>query len=180
MSVSYREIINDFNQTKDIKSLIDSNDDKKNIIGNVINKVFNILKREEKVILLVPITNEKNNSRFSDGSFGWYVASKKEAIDYSRVFKDTIGNRLLVFTNRRMIFMNLIRFIDTYEYNNYKYSDINNIKIKSISNGDDDFTTVYFSKKDESFFMENLYADDGKKVEYILNNFISYNLKDST
>ena len=69
--------------------------------------------------------------------------------------------------------MNLIRFIDTYEYNNYKYSDINNIKIKSISNDDSDFITVYFSKKDESYFMEDLYVDEGKKVECILNNFIS-------
>ena len=66
MSISYREIINNFNETKDIKSLIDSNDNRKNIIGNVINKIFNILKREEKVLLLVPITNEKNNSRLRD------------------------------------------------------------------------------------------------------------------
>ena len=70
MSISYREIINNFNETKDIKSLIDSNDNRKNIIGNVINKIFNILKREEKVILLVPITNEKNNIRIESATLG--------------------------------------------------------------------------------------------------------------
>lgn len=173
MCISYREIINNFNKTKDIKSLIDSNDDRKNIIGNVINKIFKILNREEKIVLLVPITNENNNSCFSDGTYGWYVASNKEAIDYSRTFKDTIGNRLLVLTNRRVIFMNLIRFIDTYDYNNYKYSDIEDIKIKKIYKENTEFMTVYFSKKDKSYFLEDLYLDEGLRVDTILNIFVN-------
>lgn len=172
MCISYREIINDYNETKDIESLINSKDNRKNIIGNVINKIKHILEKEEKIILLVPVTNERNGSCFSDGSYGWYAASNKEAINYSRIFKDTIGNRLLIFTNKRLVFINLIRFIDNYDHHNYLYGDIEDIKIKPIYKENNELMTVYFSKKDKSYFIEDLYIDEGKKVENILNNFI--------
>lgn len=172
MCISYREIINYYNETKDVASLINSKDNRRNIIGNVINKINNILGKEEKIILLIPITNEKNEAYFSDGSYGWYAASNKEAIDYSRIFKDTIGNRLLIFTNKRLIFINLIRFIDNYDYHNYLYGDIKDIKIKPIYRENHEFMTLYFSKKDNTYFIEELYMDEGKKVESILNDFI--------
>lgn len=100
-------------------------------LSDVLIKLKNILASGEKIINLMPITNENASNTGNNGLGGMVAVHTQQGRDYIRQQNSLRDNRLLVFTNQRMIFLVLVEFIDNpQQYFSYPYDQIKKIKFK--------------------------------------------------
>lgn len=96
----------------------------------VLDQVDQLLAPGEKIINLLPMTNEDNSGYATDGVFGMYVPQTEATKDYRDAQFSLRGNRLMVFTDRRIIFFIVIEFLDNpKQYFSYEYTHIKYVKL---------------------------------------------------
>ncbi|WP_125706121.1 hypothetical protein [Lacticaseibacillus daqingensis] len=97
----------------------------------VLAQVTDLLAPGEQLVNLLPMTNEANSAAGSDGVMGMYAPKMTTAKAYVAAQASLRGNRLLVFTTRRMLFLVVIEFLDDpTAYFSYPYTHIQAMKLK--------------------------------------------------
>lgn len=96
----------------------------------VMTKVTGMLAPGEKIINLMPMTNEQNSAAATDGIMGMYAAKTAPAKRYLHEQDSLRGNRLMVFTTTRILFFIVIEFLDDDSaYFSYPYSSLKAIQL---------------------------------------------------
>lgn len=97
----------------------------------VLSQVAELLAPDEDILSMMPMTNEENAGYATDGIMGMYAPQTQKAKDYIKSQSSLRGNRLMLFTNQRMIFFVVIEFIDDpTAYYSYAYDQIKAIAFK--------------------------------------------------
>ncbi|MFC6315847.1 hypothetical protein ACFQHW_09770 [Lapidilactobacillus achengensis] len=100
-------------------------------LQKALEQVGKILEPDEKIVNMMPITNENGSTAATSGVMGMYAAKTATATDYIKEQDSLRDNRLLIFTDRRMIFFVVIEFIDDPTvYYSYYYDRIPALKLK--------------------------------------------------
>lgn len=84
----------------------------------------------EEILDAMPMTNENNSQVFTSGMMGMSYARTPLARSYVETFYDIRGNRLLLFTNERIIFLVVLDYLENGKYYTYDYENIDNIYLK--------------------------------------------------
>ncbi|MFD1465329.1 hypothetical protein ACFQ4L_04385 [Lapidilactobacillus mulanensis] len=142
---------------------------------DVLTKVTQLLGDGEKIVNFLPMTNEDNTAAATDGIMGMYAPQTDESKEYIKAQDSLRGNRLMVFTNQRIIFFIVVEFIDDQsQYFSYEYDQMPAIKFKKhqmkapkkgdivINQDQQTWYTLDFETKDGHVFQEFLTADNGK------------------
>lgn len=112
--------LNLFNQTKMYIFLQD-----------FIEKFKPYLEEGEEIHAYLPMTNDgQNASAVGLGLLGMYHPESEEAKAYVKNFNDLRGNRVLIFTDKRMLFVTIIEFLDKRTFFSYPYTTIKAITLK--------------------------------------------------
>ncbi|MDH6364021.1 hypothetical protein M2139_001006 [Enterococcus sp. PF1-24] len=88
------------------------------------------LAADEIIQAYLPLAAGENSSVANVGLMGMAYAEKPQSKAYVRLFNDIRGNRLLIFTNQRIIFMTLIEYLEDGLYYIYPYAGIKSICFK--------------------------------------------------
>ncbi|MCD1025158.1 PH domain-containing protein [Enterococcus sp. SMC-9] len=89
----------------------------------------------EEIMGYLPMTVEGNSGFMNAGPMAMGYARTSQAKQYVKTFNDTRGNRLLIFTNTRMIFLTLLDFFETGGFSSFPYDKIKGITTKKWSMG---------------------------------------------
>ncbi|MGC6767622.1 PH domain-containing protein [Enterococcus sp. LJL51] len=105
-------------------------------------------KKDETLQTLLPLTTDGANTSFmSLGIIGAYHPKSEKAKKYVREFHDLRGNRLLILTNQRIIFMTIIEYLDEELFYSYPYEEIKKITLKKNTLSYFDWGTSFPPKK---------------------------------
>lgn len=85
---------------------------------------------DEVIETYLALSNASNPAMTSTGWMGMGYARKEKAREYVNIFNDTRGNRLLVFTNQRMIYLTLLDYLEEDRYASFAYDKIKGIRFK--------------------------------------------------
>ena len=77
-------------------------------LQDFLKKLTPYLEEGEVIQAYLPMTNQGNTAVATGGIMGMAYAREPEARAYVENFHDVRGNRLLVFTNQRMLFVCLL------------------------------------------------------------------------
>lgn len=89
------------------------------------------LNADETIRSFLPLTTDGGNlSSLNVGMMGLYHPKSEAAKKYVRDFHDLRGNRLLIFTDQRIIFMTIIEYLDQKLFYSYPYDKIHAITLK--------------------------------------------------
>jgi hypothetical protein len=100
-------------------------------LQDFIEQLKTHLHEEEEIVAYLPMTADgENASVVGVGLLGMYHPTTEAAKAYIKEFNDLRGNRVLVFTNQRMIFTTIIEFLDKQPFFSYPYSTIRAITLK--------------------------------------------------
>ncbi|MGX7245226.1 PH domain-containing protein [Enterococcus quebecensis] len=137
----FKAVINQINKeiTSDSKNELNTQQ-KKNLFNQTkmyiflqdfIEKIKPYLEDDEEIRAYLPMTSDgQNASAVGLGLLGMYHPESKEAKAYVKDFNDLRGNRILIFTNQRMIFTTIIEFLDQQTFFSYPYDTIKAITLK--------------------------------------------------
>lgn len=89
-----------------------------------LEDIKQLLAADESIIGYLPLTTEGNMTFTNQGMGGLAYARTEKAQEYISLFQDTRGNRLLVFTEKRLLFFVLIDYLDEGSYFSYPYETI--------------------------------------------------------
>lgn len=101
------------------------------------------LEEGEHILGLIPLTNQTNSSVMNTGVMGMAYARNPKARQYVETFNSVRGNRLLFFTEERIIFMTVVDYLEEDLYYSYPYQSIERIKIKKRRLGYFDWSQHY-------------------------------------
>ncbi|BCA85741.1 hypothetical protein EsVE80_12640 [Enterococcus saigonensis] len=87
----------------------------------------------EKITGYLPMTSGENSGFMSAGPMGMSYARTPQAKKYVDNFNDTRGNRLLIFTDTRLIFLTVLDFFETNYFSSFPYEKIKGITTKKWS-----------------------------------------------
>lgn len=139
----------------------------------ILDQVTALLDDDEKIINFMPMTDEQNSQVATGGVMGMYHPKSTAAKNYMHEQDSLRGNRLMVFTNKRMIFFIVIEFLDnTEQYFSYKYSALHAVKLKKhsqviptdhkgLKRVTDTWYTLDFQTDDRHIFTEILTPENG-------------------
>lgn len=141
MANPFKAVINQLNNEIDKNSKNELNQQqKKNLFNQTkmyiflqdfIEKVKPYIEEGEEIHAYLPMTNDgQNASAVGLGLLGMYHPESEEAKTYVKNFNDLRGNRILIFTNQRMIFTTIIEFLDQKKFFSYPYTTIKAITLK--------------------------------------------------
>ncbi|KAF1296895.1 hypothetical protein BAU15_14420 [Enterococcus sp. JM4C] len=99
-------------------------------IQEFLEKITPLLEEEEEIKGYLPFSPGPNSSIGNVGFMGMAYARTEEARNYVKTFNDVRGNRLMIFTDKRMIFMTIVEFLEDQTYYSYPYEAIESIRIK--------------------------------------------------
>ncbi|ALS38256.1 hypothetical protein ABID30_000045 [Enterococcus rotai] len=100
-------------------------------LQDFIEKMKPYLEDGEEIHAYLPMTNDgQNASVVGLGLLGMYHPESEEAKAYVKDFNDLRGNRILIFTDQRMIFTTIIEFLDHRTFFSYPYTTIKAITLK--------------------------------------------------
>lgn len=140
----------------------------------ILDQVTALLDDDEKIINFMPMTDEQNSQVATGGVMGMYHPKSTAAKNYMHEQDSLRDNRLMFFTNKRMIFFIVIEFLDNAEqYFSYKYSALHNIKLKhheettpaghqGLKRVKHSWYTLDFETDDRHVFTEVLTAENGQ------------------
>lgn len=98
----------------------------------------------EEIAGYIPFTNEGNSAAATSGIMGMTYVTSSGAKNYRDNFHDLRGNRMLIFTNQRMIFTVLIEFLEERRYYSYPYEKIQAIRFEKHPIGYFDWQKGFF------------------------------------
>lgn len=140
----------------------------------ILDQVTKLLDDDEKIINFMPMTDEQNSQVATNGIMGMYHPKTAAAKQYLHEQDSLRGNRLMVFTNKRMIFFIVIEFLDDpTQYFSHPYSSLHAIKLKrhtqtlpvdhqGIKRVTDAWYTLDFETDDRHIFTEILTPENGQ------------------
>ena len=99
-------------------------------LQDFLKKVAPLLDEGEEIKGYLPFSPGPNSSMANVGVMGMAYARTKEARGYVNTFNDVRGNRLMIFTEKRMIFMTIVEFLEDQTYFSYPYESIQSIRLK--------------------------------------------------
>lgn len=145
----------------------------------VMAQVAKLLAPGEKIINMLPMTNEENAGIATDGMMGMYAPKQQATKDYVTSQSSLRGNRLMIFTDRRMIFFVVIEFLDDpTAYYSYEYRELKHLMLKQHTTtipGAKPWQRAYFSSYHVDFetperhiFSETLTEDNFKLFKHNL------------
>lgn len=143
-------------------------------LQDFLKKLTPYLEEGEVIQAYLPMTNQENTAVATGGVMGMAYAREPEARAYVENFHDVRGNRLLIFTDRRMLFVVIVEFLEERLYYSYPYEDIQSILFKKHKIGYFDWSaatigairkqTHYYTldfQAGDHIFTEMLAEDDG-------------------
>ena len=143
-------------------------------LQDFLKKLTPYLEEGEVIQAYVPMTNQENTAVATGGIMGMAYAREPEARAYVENFHDVRGNRLLVFTNQRMLFVVIVEFLEERLFYSYPYDSIQSILFKKHKIGYFDWSaatigairkqTHYYTldfQAGNHIFTEMLAEDDG-------------------
>lgn len=116
-----------------------SGDQKKNLyerskyyilVKDIEAQISQQLAEGETIQGLQPFTIGDNSAVMNAGMMGLNYATTPAARNYVENFHDTRGNRMLIFTDRRIIFLVIIEFLEDGLFYSYPYEEIHSIFLK--------------------------------------------------
>lgn len=99
-------------------------------LEEIIAELSTDLAPNEEIAGYLPFTNEDNSAIATSGLMGMTYVTQPQAKKYRDDFLDLRGNRMLIFTNERMIFTVLIEFLEERRYYSYPYETIKGIRFE--------------------------------------------------
>lgn len=152
-------------------------------IQEFLTKLTPILAEGEVIQAYLPLTNQENTAVATGGLLGMAYARTAAAREYVDHFHDVRGNRLLVFTNRRMLFLVMVEFLEEELFYSYPYSSIQSIQFTKHKIGYFDWHQKLLKDKrqyryyytldfqsENHIFTEMLTVEDGEIVQRQLQN----------
>ena len=141
---------------------------------HILDEVQKLLQPDEKIINLLPMTNEEYSQMATGGIMGMYAPQSEETKQYIHDQTSLRGNRLMVFTNQRIIFFIVIEFLDNpKQFFSYNYDQLQAVKLAerkiSVPGNEHfwqrDYFTYYsldFETDDKHVFTEFLTNENGQ------------------
>ncbi|WP_461224734.1 hypothetical protein [Lacticaseibacillus suihuaensis] len=100
----------------------------------VLAKVTAMLAPGERIVNMMPMTNEENSAMATDGVMGMYAPKTEDTKQYLKAQDSLRGNRLMVFTTTRILFFTVIEFLDRDDaYFSYPYDHIKKLQLAERS-----------------------------------------------
>lgn len=100
------------------------------IMQTMLRELQTKLAVDEEIIDYLPLTNAHNTAVETSGWMGLSHATKPLAQQYMQLFDDLRGNRLLLFTNQRMLLVFPVDFFEAGRFTSYFYQDIPGIMLR--------------------------------------------------
>ncbi|EOL43289.1 PH domain-containing protein [Enterococcus caccae] len=139
-------------------------------LQDFIEKMNPYLEVGEKIYAYLPMTTDgQNASVVGLGLLGMYHPETEEAKAYVKNFKDLRGNRILIFTNQRMIFTTIIEFLDQRTFFSYPYTTIKAITLKENKMSYFDWDTSFPPKRVALY----TYTFDFESQDHIFSELLS-------
>lgn len=131
-------------------------------LQDFLKKLAPYLEEGEVIQAYLPMTNQENTAVATGGVMGMAYAREPEARAYVENFHDVRGNRLLIFTDRRMLFVVIVEFLEERLYYSYPYEDIQSILFKKRKIGYFDWSaaTVGAMRKQTHYYTLDFQAGD--------------------
>ncbi|MCB5950771.1 hypothetical protein LI951_01670 [Enterococcus sp. BWT-B8] len=102
-------------------------------LQELLESVKGELEAEEEIQSYFPLTTDGPNLSFMNvGYLGIYHPKTEKGRKYIKDFHDLRGNRLLIFTDQRIIFLTIIEYIDQGLFYSYPYEAISVITVKKM------------------------------------------------
>lgn len=98
---------------------------------DLLQDVKKKLAEDEEIRGFLPMNIAENLAATNQGINGMGHARTEKAKKYVKNFNDTRGNRLLIFTDRRMIYLIILDYLEEGTYYSYPYKDIRSIYLES-------------------------------------------------
>ncbi len=112
-----QKLKNRFQQTKQYIFLKEVTDDLKSQLP------------DETFLDIYPLTNSENSRVFTSGLLGMNYVRTPKALAYRDLFQDLRGNRLLIFTNQRIIFLVVVEYLEEGLFYSYPYESLENVHV---------------------------------------------------
>lgn len=100
------------------------------LMKEISEKLRPELPKDEEILAYLPLTNTDNTAFMNTGINSLSYARTKKARDYVNTFHDTRGNRLMIFTKRRILFLVVVEFLEEKQYFSYPYESIQSIYVE--------------------------------------------------
>lgn len=139
------------------------------LVQQLLAGIEKYLTTDEEIKGVLPLANLENTAVFTTGVLGFSAATTPEAKNYLKHFHDTRGNRLLLFTNTRIIFLFPLEFFESQTFFSYPYTSIKAITMKANQQGIGavgNWTLLDF-QSDDHIFTETLSDQDAQKFQEI-------------
>lgn len=99
-------------------------------LQDLLEELRTLLAKDETILGYLPLTPDGNLAFANQGLGAYAYATTEKAKAYRDIFHDTRGNRLLVFTETRMLFLVIIDYLESNTYFSYPYETIKAFTIK--------------------------------------------------
>ncbi|MBP2098085.1 PH domain-containing protein [Enterococcus rivorum] len=142
------------------------------ILRKVIEGIEASLDEDEFICDYLPFSNGENTGVFTTGWAGMEAATKSLSKEYVKEFNDNRGNRMFLFTNKRIIFVFPLHYLETSEFISYPYDKIKAITLKKNKKGKirKDVEWYYLDfQVNQHIFTETLTVRDKDKLLQIVN-----------
>lgn len=107
-----------------------SQEEKVIFLQKLAGQIADLLEEGETIQGYLPMTSGDSIAITNAGIAGYAYARKEDAKKYIELFKETRGNRLLVFTEKRMLFLAILDFLEEGSWFSYPYETIDSFFIQ--------------------------------------------------
>ncbi|MDT2757192.1 hypothetical protein P7G51_07340 [Enterococcus asini] len=133
-------------------------------LQDFLKKITPYLEEGEVIQGYLPLTNQENTAVMTGGVMGMNYARQPEARDYVEKFHDVRGNRLLIFTDRRMLFVVIIEFLEERLFYSYPYDVIKSIMFKKHKIGFFDWSAATIGAIRKQTYYYTLDFQSGERI----------------
>lgn len=135
--MNFKQIVDSENRrlrnevTQDEKNRLLTNGKTYIFFQELMTEIQALLDADETVQGYLPLSSSGNLAISNQGIAGLSYARTERAKQYVKQFNDTRSNRLFVFTEKRLLFLVVIDFLDDQTYFSYPYSSIPVFSLKT-------------------------------------------------
>lgn len=127
---TFSEAIQMLSESPTAHSSDPSTQEKLEILTIMMSELKANFSKEEEIINYLPLNNANNTAITTTGWQGLSYVTKPLSKKYTQIFEDVRGNRVLVFTNKRMILVFPSDFFEEGHFSSYFYQDIRGIMLR--------------------------------------------------
>lgn len=190
MSTTFKKVIDRFNEEGFMEELsgdtTDHGEMKKHLkeaklylfIRDLLQDLESHLEDGEKAEIYMPITPGSSSGLFNAGGMAFSYVKKPKSQEYTRLFNSLRENRMLIFTDRRIIFFTVLDYLEEQLFFSYPYEDIRTISIKKDESSYFDTEDSMKKKKMKWYYLDfevgqNIFSEhlDDKQMEFLMRKF---------